>query len=126
MFCCMSISDAFATDASPLWTIRCSRIRICFLFSWISCSRFSICVLEASGSFTDCSTRRLRVLVLKAISPASILTCSTRRSISSEIVISSAAKFEPLMSSPACSDSEIMLPIAESSSFHLLDLLCLK
>ena len=45
------------------------------------------CILELSGSFTDCSIKRFRVLVLKAISPASILTCSTRRSISSDIVI---------------------------------------
>lgn len=39
------------------------------------------CGFVLSGSSTDCSTSLLRVLVLKAISPASILTCSTRRSI---------------------------------------------
>lgn len=57
-------------------------------FKWKRClrTRQNTWLLDPSGSFTDCSIKRFRVLVLKAISPASILTCSTRRSIWSDIV----------------------------------------
>ena len=135
--CCISTNDALAIEASPLSIMCCSKALICLCFSWISCSRFCICmqqfirfviwakgkwvtlgkqsstvwkitkriyktdlqwhsteisesiftwVCEFSGSSTEWSTKRFSVLVLNAISPASILICSTKRSISSGVM----------------------------------------
>ena len=98
-------------------TIRCSSICICDLFSVISSFNFSICycrrnkrkqklhkehekcvlgyrtirkftwICKSSGLLVACSVSLLSELVQSATSPASILTCSCRRSIWSTMVV---------------------------------------